>query len=86
MDSENIKVIKLDSGTTVSFDDLKHVNTHSEIHRIEALENGIYEISETLDSDGKPIPAFSTSKLIMSREVFVKAYNKYIKEERDSTK
>ena len=42
--------------------------------------NGIYEVIETYDQDGETIYE-EKSKLIMSKEAFVEAYNTYIKGE-----
>ena len=43
-----------------------------------AEEDGIVKISEILDLDGEPI--FATRQVVLSKEVFVAAYNAYIKD------
>ncbi len=44
-----------------------------------AEEDGIKEIIETFDQDGNPLPMHNISRLVLSKEVFIAAYNAYIK-------
>ena len=44
-------------------------------HKVDA--NGIHEVVETYDQNGETI--YAQSKLIMSKEAFIIAYNTYIK-------
>lgn len=44
----------------------------------EADEDGIVEVIDTYDQDGKTM--YASQKMIMPKEIFVTAYKKYIKE------
>lgn len=45
-------------------------------YRVE--EDGIHEVIETYDQYGKPM--YAQSRMIMSKEAFIEAYNTYIKD------
>lgn len=50
----------------------------SEKEYYEVKEDGVYKINELFDQDGKSM--YAHPKMIMSKEVFVEAYNAYIKD------
>lgn len=53
------------------------VPSGQKVHYI-ASEQGIMEVIDTLDQDGEVM--YGTEKMVLSKEVFVAAYNAYIKD------
>ena len=45
-----------------------------------AEEDGVREVIEIFDQDGQIMPIHGTSRIILPKEVFLAAYNAYIKE------
>lgn len=45
-----------------------------------AEEDGIREVIEIFDQEGQVMPIHGTSRIILPKEVFLAAYNAYIKE------
>ena len=66
------------SFTTSITNSLKSKCPTSEKEYYEVKEDGVYKINELFDQDGKSM--YAHPKMIMSKEVFVEAYNAYIKD------